>query len=108
MVKSSRRRGGERVELSRESECGLHGEASAHIQGLPTAAACTFKMRPTTVPSARTSKSSSFHSPEGRDADARLRISVTAASLRGQRPAIYLSLYFLTQFLKLHAIRFEQ
>jgi hypothetical protein len=32
-------------------------------------------MRPTTVPSAITSKSSSFHSPEGRFVDARLRIS---------------------------------
>ena len=30
------------------------------------------------------------------------------ASLPGQRPTIYLSLYFLTQFLKLYAIRFEQ
>src|SRR5262249_7366014 len=29
----------------------------------------------TTAPSASTSKSSSFHSPDGRDADARLRIS---------------------------------
>jgi hypothetical protein len=32
-------------------------------------------MRPTTSPSARTSKSSAFHSPDGREADARLRIS---------------------------------
>src|SRR5262249_49133481 len=31
-------------------------------------------MRPTTAPSASTSKSSSFHSPEGREADARLRM----------------------------------
>ncbi len=53
-------------------------------------------------------KSSSFHSPKGREADARLRVRVTAASLRGRRPTIYLSLYFLTQFLKLYAIGFEQ
>jgi len=46
--------------------------------------------------------------PLVRDAEARLRIRVTAASLRGQRPTIYLSLYFLTQFLKLYAICFEQ
>ena len=46
--------------------------------------------------------------PLVRDAEARLRIRVTAASLRGQRPTIYLSLYFLTQFLKLDAICFEQ
>jgi hypothetical protein len=32
-------------------------------------------MRPTTRPSASTSKSSSFHSPDGRLAEARLRIS---------------------------------
>src|SRR6266700_1268002 len=30
-------------------------------------------MRPTTAPSASTSKSSSFHSPDGREAEARLR-----------------------------------
>ena len=30
------------------------------------------------------------------------------ASLPGQRPTIYLSLYFLTQFLKLYAIRLKQ
>jgi hypothetical protein len=36
--------------------------------------AFTFKMRPTTKPSAITSKSSSFHSPDGREAEARLRI----------------------------------
>ena len=58
--------------------------------------------------SANTSKSSSLHSPDGREADARLRIRVTAASLRGQGPTIYLSLYFLTQFLELYAFRFEQ
>jgi len=44
-----------------------------HIHGEPTDAACTFMMRPTTAPSVSTSKSSSFHSPEGREAEARLR-----------------------------------
>src|SRR5262245_22816761 len=43
-------------------------------------AACTFMMRPTTAPSASTSKSSSFHSPDGRLADARLRTNVTRLS----------------------------
>jgi len=33
-------------------------------------------MRPTTTPSASTSKSSSFHSPDGREALARLRIKL--------------------------------
>src|SRR5262245_65682540 len=47
-------------------------KASVHIQGEPTGAACTFKMRPTTAPSASTSKSSSLHSPDGREAEARL------------------------------------
>jgi hypothetical protein len=37
-------------------------------------AALTLKMRPTTRPPASTSRSSSFHSPDGREADARLRI----------------------------------
>src|SRR5262249_20375524 len=50
-------------------------KASVHIHGVPTGAACTFMMRPTTAPSASTSKSSSFHSPEGRETEARLRIS---------------------------------
>jgi hypothetical protein len=50
-------------------------EASVHIHGEPSGAACTFMMRPTMVASASTSKSSSFHSPDGREADARLRIS---------------------------------
>src|SRR6266478_4651462 len=45
--------------------------------------------------------------PLVRDAEARLRIRVTAASLRGQKPTVYLSLYFLTQFLKLYAIPFD-
>jgi hypothetical protein len=46
-----------------------------HIQGVPTGAAFTLKMRPTTAPFASTSKSSSFNSPDGREADARFRIS---------------------------------
>jgi len=37
-----------------------------------TGAACTLKMRPTTAPSASTS---SFHSPDGREEEARLRIN---------------------------------
>src|SRR6516164_6540424 len=45
-------------------------KTSVHIHGEPTGAACTFMMRPTTTPSASTSKSSSFHSPNGREADA--------------------------------------
>src|SRR6516164_6516626 len=48
---------------------------SVHIQGEPTGAACTLRIRPTTTPSASTSKSSSLHWPEGREAEARLRIS---------------------------------
>jgi hypothetical protein len=43
---------------------------------LPTGAALALKMRPTTAPSASMSKSSSFHSPDGREAEARLRSSV--------------------------------
>ena len=39
----------------------------------PTGAAADFKMRPTGAPSASTSKSSSFHSPERRLAEARFR-----------------------------------
>jgi len=56
-------------------------KASVHIHGEPSGAACTFMMRPTTAPSARTSKSSSVHSPDEREADARLRIRV-----KGQVP----------------------
>jgi hypothetical protein len=48
-------------------------KASANVQGALTDAACTFMMRPTTAPSASTSKSSSFHSPDDRLADARLK-----------------------------------
>src|SRR5262245_55732877 len=42
-------------------------------------------MRPTTAPSARTSKSSSSHSPDGREADARLRISEDTRNFTSQR-----------------------
>jgi hypothetical protein len=49
--------------------------AKVHIHGLPTGAALALKMRPTRAPSASTSKSSSFHSPDGRLAVARLRSS---------------------------------
>jgi hypothetical protein len=51
------------------------GWRSLHIKGEPTGAALALKMRPTTRPSASTSKSSSFHSPGGRLAEARLRSS---------------------------------
>jgi hypothetical protein len=44
-------------------------------QDCPTGTAAAFMMRPTTTPSASTSKSSSFHSSEIRLADARLRMS---------------------------------
>jgi len=50
-------------------------KASVHVHGVPTSAACTFRMRSTTAPSASTSKSSSFPSPDDRLADARLRSS---------------------------------
>src|SRR5215471_10653541 len=50
-------------------------KANVHIQGVSLGAALAWKMRPTTLPSASASKSSSFHCPEGRLADARLRIS---------------------------------
>jgi hypothetical protein len=46
-----------------------------HIHDAPTGDALALKMRPTTAPSTSTSKSSSFHSPDGRETDARLRIS---------------------------------
>src|SRR4051794_7984451 len=44
-------------------------------------------MRPTTTPSASTSKSFSFHSPDGREAEARFRISwsMSAPAPRGCR-----------------------
>jgi hypothetical protein len=48
--------------------------AKVHIHGVPTGEAAALKMRPTRTPSASTSKSSSFHSPEGRKAEARLRV----------------------------------
>src|SRR5215813_13691816 len=48
-----------------------------HSHGAPTGAAAAFMTRPTTVPSASTPKSSSFHSPEGRLAEARLRTNIT-------------------------------
>ena len=50
------------------------GDFDQAIQKLPK----VLKMRPTTTPSASTSKSSSFHSPDGREAEARLRISCPA------------------------------
>jgi hypothetical protein len=46
-----------------------HDRPSVHNHGVPTGAAAAFMMRPTTAPSQSTSKSSSFHSPEGRDAE---------------------------------------
>src|SRR5215831_8123876 len=44
-----------------------------HSHRAPTGAAAAFMMRPTTAPSASTSKSSSLHSPDEREAEARLR-----------------------------------
>jgi hypothetical protein len=55
-------------------------EASVHSHGVPAGAAAAFMMRPTTTPSTSTSKSSSFHSPDGRLAEARLRINGSDAS----------------------------
>ena len=46
-------------------------------------------MRPTTAPSASTSKSSSFHSPDEREADARLRTNFTSPSLRSRCAASF-------------------
>src|SRR6516164_4398667 len=48
-----------------------HDRPNVHNHGVPTDAAAAFMMRPTMAPSASTSKSSSFHSPEGREAEAR-------------------------------------
>src|SRR5262249_21615352 len=42
---------------------------------MPSGDADAFMMRPTATPSASMSTSSSFHSPDGREADVRLRIS---------------------------------
>jgi hypothetical protein len=68
----------------RASAFGLRGarKASVHIQGIPTGAALALMMRPTTAPTASTSKSSSFHWPDGRLVDARLRISRWPQSVR--------------------------
>src|SRR5262245_28046274 len=49
--------------------------------GLPHRHCRASMMRPTTTPSASTSKSSSFHSPEGREVDARLSVSCRVTSL---------------------------
>ena len=57
-------------------------KANVHIQGLPTGAALALKMRPTRAPSASTSKSSSFHPPQGREADARFRTSPGTTALK--------------------------
>jgi len=71
------RRSSDAVATSREGHrC---QNASVHIQGIPTGAACTFKMRPTTAPSASTSKSFSSHLPEVRLAEARLSSSTVIA-----------------------------
>jgi hypothetical protein len=47
------------------------GKINVHIHGDPTGAALALKMRPIGSPSASTSKSSLFHSPDGREAEAR-------------------------------------
>src|SRR5438552_15628302 len=49
------------------------GKVNVHIHGDPTGAALALKMRPTVSPADSTSKSSSFHSPDRREAGARLR-----------------------------------
>ena len=43
------------------------GRMSVHSHGAPTGAAAAFMIRPIATPSASTSKSSSFHSPPGRE-----------------------------------------
>jgi hypothetical protein len=45
------------------------------VHDAPTGAALALKMQPTTPPFSSTSTSSSLHSPDGREADARLRLS---------------------------------
>ena len=57
-----------------------HDRPSVHNHGVPTDAAAASMMRPTMAPSASTSKSSSFHSPDEREAGARLRTNVTRLS----------------------------
>jgi len=54
---------------SRESACDLHGARTRASTSttVPTGTAAAFMMRPTTTPSAKTSKSSSFHTPDGRE-----------------------------------------
>jgi hypothetical protein len=54
-------------------------KTNIHIHGDPTGAAGTFMIRPTTAPSASTSKSSSFHSPDRREAEARLIMRVMSS-----------------------------
>jgi hypothetical protein len=48
---------------------------------MSTGDALALKIRPTTTPLASTSKSPSFHCPDGREADARLRISLIGSDL---------------------------
>jgi hypothetical protein len=58
----------------------------SRLQGLPTGAALAWKMRPTTTPPASTSKSSSLQLPDGREADARLRINWPVMLCAGPQP----------------------
>jgi hypothetical protein len=82
----------------------------------PHGAACTFMMRPTTAPSASTSKSSSFHSPDGREADARLRTSCVMGAPRGYLAMLRLLSSWLAWFaeykafitIRLAVLRHEQ
>jgi hypothetical protein len=62
-------------------------KASVHIHDAQTGEALALKILPTTTPSANTSKSSSFHSPDGRLAEARLRMRGGLIRRRGSRPA---------------------
>src|SRR5262249_5513281 len=56
--------------------------SSMKFVGVASRAAGSRKMRPTATPSASMSKSSSFHSPETREADTRLRTSWNNRHLR--------------------------
>src|SRR5262249_40754548 len=72
---------------SRKSACGLRGghKPASHSHGWPTGAAAAFMMRQTTPPSASASKSSSFHSPDGREhcLDQALRVFPSPAARPG-------------------------
>src|SRR5262249_47050847 len=64
-------------------------KACVHIHDMPTGTAAAFMMRPTTTPSQTTSKSSSFHSPDGREVEARLRARQSLSILPSQRAPLH-------------------